>query len=62
MIRSVSSLTSKVNDIQQENKNLQSKLSSLSSQAVQSPTLYHSAVETVNELEDSNCRKCNLVT
>ena len=58
---SVSSLTSKVNDLQQENKNLQFKLNSLSSQAVQSTTSCHSALDTVNELEDRNRRKCNLI-
>ena len=57
----VSSLTSKVNNLPQENENLQSKLNSLSSQTVQSTTSYHSALDTVNELEDHNRRKCDLI-
>jgi len=58
---SVSSLTNKVNNLQQENKNLQTKLNSLSPQAVESTTSYCSALDTVNELEERNCRKCNLI-
>lgn len=39
---------------------IQSKLSSLSTQAVQVPGPY-SAVEAMNELNDRNRRKCNLI-
>jgi len=53
-----SSLASKMNDI---HHNIQYKLSSLSSQVIQSPTTHHSAIETMNEFEDHNCRKCNLI-
>jgi len=53
-----SSLASKMNDMHQ---NIQSKLSSISSQVIQSPTTHHSAIETINELEDHYCRKCNLI-
>jgi len=53
-----SSLASKMNDTHQ---NIQSKLSSLSSQVIQSPTTHHSAIETMDELEDHNRRKCNLI-
>jgi len=42
-------------------QNIQSKLSSLSSQVIQSPTTHHSATETMNEVEDHNRRKCNLI-
>jgi len=50
-----SSLASKMNDMHQN------ILSSLSSQVIQSPTTHHSAIETMNEVEDHNCRKCNLI-
>ena len=53
----VSSLASKMNDMHQI---IQSKLSSLSTQAVQVPGPY-SAVEAMNELNDRNRRKCNLI-
>ena len=54
----VSSLASKMNDMHQ---NIQSKLSSLSSEVIQSPTTPHSAIEAMNELDDRNRRKCNLI-
>ena len=53
----VSSLASKMNDMHQI---IQSKLSSLSTQAVQVPGPY-SAVKAMNELNDRNRRKCNLI-
>ena len=53
-----SSLASKMNDIHQ---NIQSKLSSLSSQVVQPPATQYSTIEMMNELEDRNRRKCNLI-
>ena len=53
-----SSLTNKMNDMHQ---NIQSKLNSLSSQVVQPPATHHSTIEAMNELEDRNRRKCNLI-
>ena len=47
-----------MNDMHQ---NIQSKLSSLSSEVIQSPTTPHSAIEAMNELNDRNRRKCNLI-
>ena len=40
---------------------IQSKLSSLTSQAVQAPHHHHSAIEAMNELNDRNRRKFNLI-
>ena len=47
-----------MNDMYQ---NIQSKLSSLTSWAVQALGPHHSSIEGMNELNDCNLRKCNLI-